>query len=204
VAVPEVAGGVVTLDPPDTGLASDDLAPLDREPDRWSAAAVAGATPVDDTTVAAESDALLGTLVHRLLQRLGAFNPAGMDVVEEAARRAVRLTDNVAQAALPALVARAARLYMRAREHPQVASIYGSSAVWHEVPFSTTDAGRLVRGTIDCIACTNAGELTVLEFKTGRPRAWHDAQLRLYQKAVAQLFPERQVRAELVYLGPAG
>ena len=146
----------------------------------------------------------VGTLLHRLLQRLGVFGVADIGLVEEAARRAVRATDNLASADLPAVVGRTARLYQRAREHPQVAAIYGSSTVWHEVPFSTTtDGGRIVRGTIDCIAGTGSDQVTVLEFKTGLPRAWHEVQLRLYQEAVERLFPGREVRAELVYLGQA-
>jgi ATP-dependent exoDNAse (exonuclease V) beta subunit len=122
-------------------------------------------------------------------------------VIHKTARLAVRAADNLAHQDLPAVVARAAELYMRAREHPHVAAIYGSPEVWHEVPFSTADGGRLVRGTIDCIARTGPGEMTVLEFKTGRPRDWHEAQLRLYRQAVERLFPGGQVRAELVYVG---
>jgi RecB family exonuclease len=139
------------------------------------------------------------------LQRLGVVEAGDVEEVEAAARRALGPADNLMDADLRAVVARAARLYQRAREHPQVAAIYGCSEVWHEVPFSTiTDGGRLVRGTIDCIAGTGSDQMTVLEFKTGRPRAWHDVQLRLYQEAVERLFPGRQIRAELVYLGQTG
>ena len=194
----------VPVPPGAAAVAPDDLGPLDQAPDRWTAAAVAGSTAADGSSAAAESDALVGTLVHRLLQRLGVFGVADIGLVEEAARRAVRATDNLASADLPAVVGRTARLYQRAREHPQVAAIYGSSTVWHEVPFSTTtDGGRIVRGTIDCIAGTGSDQVTVLEFKTGLPRAWHEVQLRLYQEAVERLFPGREVRAELVYLGQA-
>jgi ATP-dependent helicase/nuclease subunit A len=190
---------------PDDAAVADDLASLDQAPDHWTAAVVAGSGSVDESSAAAESDALVGTLVHRLLQRLGVSGAADVETVEAAARRAVRPTDNLTDADLRAVVGRAARLYQRARQHPQVVAIYGCSEVWHEVPFSTTtDGGRLVRGTIDCIAGTAGEQMTVLEFKTGRPRAWHDAQLRLYQEAVERLFPGRQVRAELVYLGQAG
>ena len=190
--------------PPDDVTVPDDLAPLDAAPDRLSAAVVAGSTTVDDAAASAESDALLGTLVHRLLQRLGVSAAAADEVVLETARKAVRPMDNLAAADLPAVVARAAQLYLRARQHPQVAAIYGSPDVWHEVPFSTADDGKLVRGTIDCIARTGPAQITVLEFKTGRPRDWHEAQLHLYRRAVERLFPDDQVRAELVYVGPPG
>ena len=202
---PLEAGSDPAPAPSDDVAVVDDLASLDHAPDRWPAAVVAGSGSGDESSLTAESDALVGTLVHRLLQRLGVFGSADVEVVEAAAYRAVRPADNLTDADSRAVVARAARLYQRARQHPQVAAIYGRSEVWHEVPFSTTtDGGRLVRGTIDCIAGSAGGEITVLEFKTGRPRDWHGAQLRLYQQAVERLFPGRQVRAELVYLGQTG
>ncbi|MFI5076291.1 MAG: UvrD-helicase domain-containing protein, partial [Vicinamibacteria bacterium] len=144
----------------DAATAVDDLTSLDPAPDRWSAAVVAGSTSQDEVAAGEASDALLGTLVHRLLQRLGVSPGIDDAVIHETARLAVRAADNLAHQDLPAVVARAAELYIRAREHPHVAAIYGSPEVWHEVPFSTADGGRLVRGTIDCIARTGPAEMT--------------------------------------------
>jgi RecB family exonuclease len=59
--------------------------------------------------------------------------------------------------------------------------------------------GRIVRGTIDCLARTATDEVTVLEFKTGRPCPWHQEQLRIYQKAAQALFPSNQILAQVVY-----
>src|SRR5262249_14359179 len=59
----------------------------------------------------------------------------------------------------------------------------------------------IVRGTIDCLARTGPDEVTVLEFKTGRPRRWHQEQLGIYQKAAQTLFPANQIVAESVYSG---
>ena len=76
--------------------------------------------------------------------------------------------------------------------------------VWHEVPFSTADerqAGawdhRLpgpnrTRSRSPCSSSRPAGRATGTQ-----------AQLRLYQRAVERLFPDDQVRAELVYVGQA-
>jgi ATP-dependent helicase/nuclease subunit A len=185
----------------------DDLQRLDPARDHWAAAEVAGAAgPEGEMEGGGESGAFVGTLVHRLLHRLGVSPDVDRAVVDVAARRAIRPTDNQTGLELAPVLERAADLYLRVRQHPSVAAVYGASEVWHEVPFSTLDEGRVVRGTIDCIARTGHGKVTVLEFKTGRPREWHDRQLRLYQRAVERLFPGAEVQAELVYAGqpPAG
>jgi len=180
----------------------DDLAPLEAPVDRWSASVAAGSAPVDhDRRWGGGSDALLGTLVHRLIQLLGVSSGADRTTIEEAARRAIRVGDNVAHQDLPAVVALAADLYARARQHPQIAEILRAADVWHEVPFSTTDGARVVRGTIDCVARTGPGQVTILEFKTGRRHPWHQNQVQLYRQAVERLFPDHQVRAELLYIG---
>jgi ATP-dependent helicase/nuclease subunit A len=202
---PANAGGALAAGASQGDTATDDLAPLDAAMDRWSAAMAAGSATADpDWHRGGESDALLGTLVHRLIQRLGVKSPVERAAVEVAARQAVRAGDNVAHQDLPAVVELAADLYARAREHPQIAAILAAPDIWHEVPFSTTDGGRVVRGTIDCIARTGPGQVTVLEFKTGRSRQWHQAQLRVYLGAVERLFPDTEVRAELVYVQRGG
>ena len=57
------------------------------------------------------------------------------------------------------------------------------------------------RGTIDCLVQTSPTTITVLEFKTGRRRAEHDVQLRLYRDAAARLFPGMTIDTQLVYPG---
>ena len=59
-------------------------------------------------------------------------------------------------------------------------------------------AGRIVRGTIDCLITSNE-KVTVLEFKTGRPRDEHRLQLDLYRQAAERLFPDCAVDGRLVY-----
>jgi hypothetical protein len=45
--------------------------------------------------------------------------------------------------------------------------------------------------------------MTLLEFKTGQPRAEHREQLDLYIRAAQLLFADATVDGRLVYLGPA-
>jgi RecB family exonuclease len=59
--------------------------------------------------------------------------------------------------------------------------------------------GRVLRGTVDCLVETSPDHFTVLEFKTGRPRPGHQAQLELYLQAVRKAFPAAAIDAKLVY-----
>jgi ATP-dependent exoDNAse (exonuclease V) beta subunit len=71
----------------------------------------------------------------------------------------------------------------------------------HEVPFTMRLDEAVTRGTIDCLVRTAPGRMTVLEFKTGRPRDDHRIQLDLYRRAAERLFPGTSVDAHLVYPG---
>ena len=130
--------------------------------------------------------------------------PSTTSVVLEAARPAVRPADNLAPPDLPAVVARAAELYLRARQHPAGG---GHLRLARDLARGAVLDGR--RRDASCAGPSTASpgpgpaQVTVLEFKTGRPRDWHEAQLRLYRRAVERLFPGDQVRAELVYVGQA-
>jgi hypothetical protein len=59
--------------------------------------------------------------------------------------------------------------------------------------------GTWLRGSIDCLVRDAAGLITVLEFKTGRPRPEHAAQVELYRQAAAQMFPGTHVATRVVY-----
>jgi ATP-dependent exoDNAse (exonuclease V) beta subunit len=59
--------------------------------------------------------------------------------------------------------------------------------------------GRLVRGTVDCVVETAPGSLTVLEFKTGRPRPEHQAQVEIYVHAMRQACPGTSIDARVIY-----
>jgi ATP-dependent exoDNAse (exonuclease V) beta subunit len=147
------------------------------------------------------SDSALGTLVHRLLQRLGVrhdVNPAG---VTEMAHRILGSIEDGAIEDVDALAERAATVYGALVRRPEVAAVYSAGAIFHEVPFASVSEGRVVRGVIDCVAQLGPNRLTVLEFKTGRPRSWHREQLEAYRQAVGAVFPTAEVDGQLVYPG---
>jgi ATP-dependent exoDNAse (exonuclease V) beta subunit len=54
---------------------------------------------------------------------------------------------------------------------------------------------------VDCLVQTASDRFTVLEFKTGRERPEHRAQIDLYQRAMQQVFPGCKVDARLIYAG---
>ena len=144
------------------------------------------------------STRLVGTLVHRLLQRLG-FTA---DVTTT--RRALHglLRPEEALDADAAVLDAAAAVYTSIIERADVRELYESGRALHEVPFTMQVDGAWLRGTIDCIVCRPDG-VTVLEFKTGRPRPEHEQQVGLYRRAAARLFPDANVETYLVYSGEA-
>ena len=82
---------------------------------------------------------------------------------------------------------------------PDIRAIYVSGDRFHEMPFTMWLDGVVLRGTIDCVIRDATGRVTVLEFKTGRPRDEHRLQLDLYRKAAERLFPGAPIDARLVY-----
>jgi hypothetical protein len=52
---------------------------------------------------------------------------------------------------------------------------------------------------MDCVIRDQTGRVTLLEFKTGRRRKGHLAQLDLYRQAAERIFPGVTIDARLVY-----
>jgi ATP-dependent exoDNAse (exonuclease V) beta subunit len=140
------------------------------------------------------ADRLIGTLTHRLLQRFGF---GGARTVDAGIARGLLRTDEVDGSG--DAIERALATYRSLCERPDVRLLYESGDRLHEVSFTMFVDGSFVRGAIDCVVRTSADGLTVLEFKTGRPRDEHRAQLDLYRRAVEQLFPGCRVDARLIY-----
>ncbi len=142
-------------------------------------------------------DVLVGSLVHRLFQ---IPPPAGADHVTHARAR-LRAEERAIVDDLDQTIASAVRIWQGMRERPDVASILDGAAVLTEVPFSlrVTPGTEIIRGTIDGLALGPDGSVTVLEYKTGRPRAVHQAQLDLYVRAARALFAEARVEGRLIY-----
>jgi ATP-dependent exoDNAse (exonuclease V) beta subunit len=147
---------------------------------------------------------MVGSLVHRLVHRFG-LNPAvEIDVRSALAMlRAEEMSALVSARTASDLAVDAIDAYRAICRRADIRALYEGGDVWHEVPFTMEREGGRVRGTIDCLIRGVDRQMTVLEFKTGRPRDVHRAQLDLYRQAVERLFPDARVDAQLIYAAEA-
>jgi ATP-dependent helicase/nuclease subunit A len=184
---------------PESRIPNPGLAPLiDAARSRISvASAIASATEMR-LHMAPLSDRLVGTLVHRLLQRIG-FSDRASGAIRDIALRLVRDEEVDESEGVDAVVDAAADAYARICTRADVRELYAAGRVLHEVPFTTTIDGRIVRGTVDCLVEAAPDRFTVLEFKTGRPRPEHQGQLEIYVMAMRQAFPGAAIDAKLIY-----
>ena len=151
-----------------------------------------------DSTPGSRSTRMVGTLVHRLLQREGLRTEANHEWAVARIATLLRADEASAVDDRALLCTRAAVAYRAFVTNADVRAIYRSGEPLHEVPFSVAVDGHIVHGAIDCLV---RGErtVTVLEFKTGRPGPEHELQAELYRRAAAALFPDATVDARLVY-----
>ena len=180
----------------------DDLETLDAEPSvrrATDAGAPADTSAQPSEAAGSESERVLGTVVHRLLQALGTTPPASGEDVTAVALRLLRPDEAAGLADREAFAARAASAYQALCSHPDVRSLYEAPDILHEVPFAMRQEGVVVRGSIDCLVRPSPGEVTVLEFKTGRPRPEHEGQVALYASVAERLFPGARVVPKLIY-----
>jgi ATP-dependent exoDNAse (exonuclease V) beta subunit len=77
--------------------------------------------------------------------------------------------------------------------------LYRAGRALHEVPFTMSIDGRIVRGTFDCVVETAPDAFTLLEFKTGRERSEDRQQVELYLQALRRVFPSASIDALVVY-----
>jgi len=140
----------------------------------------------------------IGILVHRLLQREEFITePRGDDL----RRMAETMLDPAVLVELEdpaAVIECAVTSFQQISSRAEIRDLYRSGRPYHEVPFTMAVAGRIVRGTIDCLIASNEN-VTVLEFKTGRPHPEHQAQAEVYRAAAQALFPAVTVESRLVY-----
>ena len=147
-------------------------------------------------------DAFVGTLVHRLFQFGGALGAtAPVEELVAFADSLVTPEDRASLMDVDTVERRAIDVWTSMNQQPEVARLLGGERL-HEVPFSIVlpeTPDQVMRGTIDCLIRHADGSLTVLEFKTGRPRPSHQAQLNVYVRAAQGLFPEASVNGRLIY-----
>ena len=142
-----------------------------------------------------------GILVHRLMQ--SSLSPGVDEPATSFARRLLTPSERVLVANVDALVDEAVLAWHSLRTRKDVAALLSGARIQHEVPFSMVtrhDAKPVVlRGVIDCLVEKNDGSILVVEFKTGRPRAFHQRQLALYLEAAASIYPNARIDGRLIY-----
>jgi ATP-dependent helicase/nuclease subunit A len=157
-----------------------------------------GALP-PGTFLGPRSDSLAGTVVHRLLQRVGLDHGLSADELRGLVPGLLRPGEGDEVPEMEEWADGVAAVCRALSSRPDVRAAYGSGERWHEVPFTMREGSGIVRGTIDCLVRTGAGGVTILEFKTGRRRPEHLEQVELYGRAAGALFPGVAVDALLVY-----
>jgi len=148
---------------------------------------------------AARHAARRGILIHKLLERLPDVDPVDREVAarswleRQASDLDAALRDEVVGAALTVL------------DHPGFAALFSPRAL-AEVPLAATVGGVVVAGTADRLLIEEA-RITVVDFKTTR-RPPADAtdiplatirQMAAYVAALQTIYPDREVRAALLY-----
>ncbi len=140
----------------------------------------------------------IGILVHRLLQREEFITEPRDDDLRRMAETMLDAAVLVELEDRAAVIECAVTSFQQISSRAEVRDLYRSGRPYHEVPFTMAVAGRIVRGTIDCLITSNE-KVTVLEFKTGRPHPEHQAQAEVYRAAAQALFPAVTVESRLVY-----
>jgi len=148
---------------------------------------------------------LAGTLVHRMLQRQ--VDPTlDPDRALRDAGALVTVAERVDLADVELTVAEALRLFHAIWRDVGLVSLLTQGALHFEVPFSyfpPDQPGICLRGAVDCLVRMPDGSIVILEFKTGRQRPEHQAQVDLYVRAMTAAFPGASVTGRLCYPGRA-
>jgi ATP-dependent helicase/nuclease subunit A len=156
---------------------------------------------------AGPGDRLVGTLVHRLFERRLHAQATAAEVGRLIPQlvRPEDFVDAGGSEGVQDLTEAAAELYLALRTRPDVHELVATGACHYEVPFSYRrldgpgEPGALIRGVVDCLVVAPDGGVTVVEFKTGRPRPEHEAQAAVYKEAIAALFGADRVIVKIVY-----
>jgi len=152
-------------------------------------------------SLAAASDRLLGTIVHRLFQRATSL-PLDVPALRHTVAGLVKPAEMVDVDDPDAFATAAAELYARLRGRADVMQLLGSGQCLYEVPFTFVPDDRpdvLLRGVIDCVVMAPDGQATVVEFKTGAARPEHRAQASLYASALAAALGLPSIDHKIVY-----
>jgi ATP-dependent helicase/nuclease subunit A len=142
-----------------------------------------------------------GTLIHQLFERLPGVAP---ELRHSAAlrwlERSAGLKSSDEREDLAGLVC-------SILSAPEFARLFGPEAIAEAPIAATLPDGRVIGGTVDRLLVSDHS-VAVIDFKTGRvpdspgaiPVA-HRAQMKAYRDALTVIFPEKDVRASLLYTG---
>jgi ATP-dependent helicase/nuclease subunit A len=191
--LPAEAPDVVAPEPP----AADTRPVSDAGLRRLTVAAAMGAStgPALDGRA---SSRIVGILVHRLLQRGLWQGAADDDELRQRAQALLTPDEAAEQDDVESLCATVVDAFRGLTADEELRRRYQGNHVRHEVPFTLRDGDRILRGTIDCLI-EEPGRVTVVEFKTGRPRPEHHVQAGLYTRAVRTAYPGADVETRLIY-----
>ena len=90
------------------------------------------------------------------------------------------------------------------RDRADLKAHYNTGAIYHEVPFSFSAGGQIIRGAIDCLIRQKDGSIRILEFKTGQRRDEHQRQADVYRRAAEAIFADTVVDVDVVYAMDVG
>jgi ATP-dependent helicase/nuclease subunit A len=166
---------------------------------RTSVAAVVAAEPTNPAqTASGGSDLLVGLLVHRLLQRFGVAKEVDDGGIAAAVTECLRREHDTARVD-PDVIRNVSARFRALRDGPELKSHYETGSVFHEVPFSFSMDGQIIRGAIDCLIRNADGSIRILEFKTGRRRDEHLRQAEIYRRAAEAIFADTIVTVDVLY-----
>ena len=140
---------------------------------------------------------LVGILLHRLIEHLGLVQH-DRDSLATTAEALLRRDERLAASDLPQVLEAVVARYQDLAARPDLAGLFQSTRVWHEVPVTLRDGDWVVHGVIDSLV-VGKGRAWVVEFKSGRPDPSHERQVARYVEAARRLLPGVEVEARLVY-----
>ncbi len=140
-----------------------------------------------------------GTLIHQLLERLADVE------VDHRRERALAWLAKSAGVTEPEQRDEIADQVCRVLSDPRFAPLFGPGSLAEAPLAATLPDGRVIAGTADRLLIEDQ-RVSVLDFKTGRvpstdtdiPTA-HRAQMAAYKEALTVIFPNRNIRAALLY-----
>jgi ATP-dependent helicase/nuclease subunit A len=140
-----------------------------------------------------------GVLLHSLFERLPSVNgPDRAQAADLWLERSAGVSDEIERRELIASA-------LAVIEHPEFAQVFGPNSL-AEVPLAGVVAGRVISGAVDRLLIGET-EVLVVDFKTGRfvpaqeaaISRHHKAQMAAYVAVLQGIFPDRKVRAALLY-----